>query len=47
MKNLKLFNTESDYLGYRNSIDYLKPNVSLSDDNGSVYYNFTPPPTRF
>ena len=44
MKNLKLFNLESDYLTYRNSSEYLKPNVSLSDDNGNVYYNFTPPP---
>ena len=44
MKYLKEFSTENDYLTYRDSSDYLKPNVSLSDDNGSVYYNFTPPP---
>ena len=44
MKNLKLFNLESDYVTYRDSSEYLKPNVSLSDDNGNVYYNFTPPP---
>jgi hypothetical protein len=44
MKNLKLFNTENDYLTYRDSSEYLKPNVSLCDDKGSVYYNFTPPP---
>lgn len=43
MKNLKLFNTESDYLTYRDGKDYLKPNVSLCDDKGSVYYDFTPP----
>ena len=43
MEYLKLFETESDYLTYRDSKDYLKPNVSLSDDNGKVYYNFTPP----
>lgn len=44
MKYLKLFDTESDYLAYRDGSDYLKPNVSLSDDKGGVYYNFTPPP---
>ena len=47
MKYLKKFNTENDYVVYRDGSDYLKPNVSLSDDNGNVYYNFTPPPTRF
>ena len=46
MKYLKLFDTETNYLAYRDSKDYLKPNVSLSDDNGDVYYNY-PPPTRF
>ena len=45
MKYLKEFSTENDYLTYRNDKNkYLKPNVSLCDDNGSVYYNFTPPP---
>ena len=44
MEYLKLFNTESEYLTYRDGKDYLKPNVSLSDDKGSVFYNFTPPP---
>ena len=43
MKYLKLFETENDYLAYRDGVDYLKPNVSLLDDKGSVYYNFTPP----
>lgn len=44
MKYLKEFNTENDYLTYRNDKSkYLKPNVSLCDDNGDVYYNFTPP----
>ena len=43
MKYLKLFDTEDNYLAYRNGASYLKPNVSLSEDNGSVYYNFTPP----
>lgn len=40
---LKEFSTENDYVAYRDSSNYLKPNVSLSDDNGNVYYNFTPP----
>ena len=44
MKYLKEFSTENDYLTYRDSKDYLKPNVSLSDDNGSVYYNYPPKP---
>lgn len=43
MKYLKEFSVESEYLTYRDSSDYLKPNVSLCDDNGGVYYNFTPP----
>ena len=43
MKYLKLFDTETNYLAYRDGGDYLKPNVSLSDDKGEVYYNFTPP----
>ena len=47
MKYLKLFDTETNYLAYRDDkSSYLKPNVSLCDDNGDVYYNFTPP-TRF
>lgn len=45
MKYLKEFSKESDYLAYRDSSDYLKPNVSLSDDNGDVYYNYPPPIT--
>ena len=43
MKYLKLFDTESNYLAYRDGSDYLKPNVSLSDYNGEVYYNYLPP----
>ena len=42
MKYLKEFSTESDYVAYRDSNNYLKPNVSLSDDNEKVFYNFTP-----
>ena len=45
MKYLKEFSTENEYLAYRDGSSYLKPNVSLSDDNGGVYYNFTPPIT--
>ena len=45
MKYLKEFSTENDYLTYRNDKSkYLKPNVSLCDDNGSVYYNYPPEP---
>ena len=45
MKYLKEFSTENDYLTYRNDKSkYLKPNVSLSDDNGSVFYNYPPKP---
>ena len=48
MKYLKEFKTESDYLAYRDDKSkYLKPNVSLCDDNHDVYYNFTPPPPDF
>ena len=48
MKYLKLFDTEANYLAYRNDKSkYLKPNVSLCDDKGEVYYNFTPPPPDF
>ena len=43
MEYLKLFDTEDNYLVYRDGDSYLKPNVSLSDDNGSVYYNYPPP----
>jgi hypothetical protein len=43
MKYLKKFETENDYLGYRDGSDYLKPNVSLCDDNRSVYYNYSSP----
>ena len=42
MKYLKEFSTENDYLAYRDGDNYLKPNVSLCDDNGNVYYNYSP-----
>ena len=42
MKYLKLFDAEKKYLTYRDSKDYIKPNVSLCDDNGKVYYNYSP-----
>ena len=43
MKYLKLFDNETNYLAYRDGGSYLKPNVSLSDDNGKVYYNYSSP----
>lgn len=43
MKYLKLFDTESNYLAYRNDKSkYLKPNVSLCDDKGEICYNYPP-----
>ena len=39
MEYLKEFKTENDYLAYRDGGGYVKPNVSLCDDNGNVYYN--------
>ena len=45
MKNLKLFDTESDYLAYRDDKEkYFKPNVPLCDDKGKIYYNYPPKP---
>ena len=45
MDYLKLFDTKDNYLAYRNDKSkYIKPNVSLCDDNGSVYYNYPPKP---
>ena len=45
MKYLKKFETENEYLTYRNDKDnYLKPNVSLSDGDKTVYYNYPPKP---
>ena len=43
MKYLKLFDTESNYLAYRDGGGYIKPNVSLCNDNGNVYYNYHSP----
>ena len=43
MKYLKLFDAEKKYLTYRDSKDYIKPKVSLCDDNGDVYYNYSSP----
>ena len=45
MKYLKEFNTENDYVAYRDSKSYIKPNVSISDGNSTVYYNYPPPPS--
>ena len=44
MKYLREFKTENEYVAYRDGKDYLKPNVSISDDKSGVFYNFTPPP---
>ena len=43
MKYLKLFDTESDYLAYREDRSkYIKPIVSLCEGNSMVYYNYPP-----
>ena len=40
---LKLFDIENNYLKYRyDKSEHIKPNVSLCDDNGKVYYNYRP-----
>ena len=45
MEYLKLFETENDYLAYRNDKSkYLKPNVSLCVEHDVVYYNYPPKP---
>ena len=45
MEYLKLFNTESDYLAYRDDKEkYLRPNVSICEANDTVYYNYPPKP---
>ena len=44
MKYLKEFDTETNYLAYRDSKDYLKPNVSLCVEHDVVYYNYSPKP---
>ena len=45
MKYLKNFETENEYLTYRNDkVNYLKPNVSLCEGNSMVYYNYPPKP---
>lgn len=47
MEYLKRFDTENDYLGYRDGKDYIKPNVSLCDGNSTVYYNYVEPPITY
>ena len=44
MKYLKDFSSESDYLDYRYGNEFTNPNVSLCEEKGGLYYNFTPPP---
>lgn len=43
MKYLKLFDTEDNYLTYRNGDDYLKPNISLLEGSSTVLFNYPPP----
>jgi hypothetical protein len=47
MKNVKLFDTENNYLAYRDSSDDLKPNVPLYEGNKTVYYNYPTPPITY
>ena len=43
MEYLKLFDTEDNYLAYRDDKSkYLKPNLSLSEEDKTVYYNYPP-----
>ena len=45
MKYLKEFDTETNYLAYRDDKSkYLKPNVSLCVEHDVVYYNYPPKP---
>lgn len=39
MRYLKKFNTESDYQVFKESVDYIEPNVSLITDNNIIKYN--------
>ena len=39
MKYIKLFETTSDYNAFKQSDDFIAPNVSLIDDNDNVNYN--------
>ena len=47
MKYLKDFSSESDYLDYRYGNEFTNPNVSLCEEKGGLYYNFTPPPITY
>ena len=47
MEYLKLFDAEVNYKTYRDGGGYVKPNVSLCDDNGNVYYNYPPSNPNF
>ena len=39
MKHLKLFSTEAQYTAFKESSDFVLPNVSYAADNNIVYYN--------
>ena len=38
MKYVKLFDTEQEYQTYKNSADFIKPNVSTCISSGSTFY---------
>ena len=40
MKFIKVFDTDSEYLSFRDGGGYEKPNVSLSKDTKEVHYNY-------
>ena len=39
MKHLKLFNSDSEYQTYKESSDFVTPNVSYAVDSKNVYYS--------
>ena len=40
---IKLFQNHTQYEAYKNSADYIRPNVSYCEDNDDVHYNYYPP----
>ena len=47
MKYIKLFETASEYQAFKESTDYIEPNVSYSIDTDVVHYNpYIPPPPK-
>ena len=39
MKYLKKFSTESDYQTFKSSAEYIEPNVSVTEESTTIYYN--------